>query len=146
MAMNVVKGWPLGGALDHNVAPTVGAGIVAGMFVKRDSSTGKLVKATGAAKEVAMFALDSQSDYDVIAADRIACIVSGAMVETDQFVADTYTPGEEMEVSTAGGESGKVRTKTAATAPTVAWVDSLSTVDGVPMLRLILAGPIGTAT
>jgi hypothetical protein len=145
MAMNVVKGWPLGGALDHNVAPTAGAGIVSGMFVKRDSVTGKLVKATGAVKEVAMFALDDQSAKDVAEADKIPLLIMNAIVETDQFIAGVYTYGDELEVSPVLAENGKIRKKVVAAAPTVGWVDDIVTVDGIPMLRLILIGPTGAA-
>ena len=145
MAMNVVKGWPIGGALDHNVAPTAGEGIVAGMFVKRDATTGKLVKADGSAKEVAMFALDDQDAFDVVEADKIPVLISNAMVETDQFIAGSYAPGDELEVSSAGGEEGKLREHTGGGSPTVGWVDELVTVDGIPMIRLILIGPIGAA-
>jgi len=145
MAMNVVKGWPLGGALDHNVAPTAGEGIVAGMFVKRDATTGKLVKADATVKEVAMFALDDQGAFDVIEADKIPVLIMNALVETDQFIAGAYAPGDELQVSEVGGEEGKLKKHLGAGAPTVGWLDDVVTVDGIPMLRLILVGPIGAA-
>ena len=146
MAMNVVKGWPLGGALDHNVAPTAGEGIVAGMFVKRSTVTGKLVKATGAVKEVAMFALDDQSAKDVVEADKIPLLIMNAICETDQFIAGAYVPQDELEVSPVPAEAGKIRKKLVAAAPTVGWVDDVVIVDGIPMLRFILIGPTGAAT
>lgn len=145
MAMNVVKGWPLGGALDHNVAPTAGEGIVAGMMVKRDGTTGKLVKCDGTVKEVGMFALDDQAAFDTTEADKIPVLISGAMVETDQFIAGVYSPGDELQVSATGGEEGKIKGHLGAGAPTIGWVDDVVTVDGVAMLRFILIGPVGAA-
>ena len=145
MAFNVVKGRPIGGALDHNVAPTAGEGIVAGMFVKRDATTGKLVKADGSAKEVAMFVLDDQGAFDVQEADSLPVLIMNALVETDQFIAGVFAPGDELQVSVTGGEEGKIKKHLLAGAPTVGWVDDTVTVDGIPMIRLILIGPIGAA-
>lgn len=145
MAMNVTKNWPLGGALEDSAKPKAGEGIIAGMAVKKDAA-GELVKATGAAKEQAFFALDSQESYDVIESDRIPYIIGNAQVQTDQYLADTYLPGDELAVSTVGGEEGLLKKHTGGGEPTYGWVDGVETVDGVVMLTINKPIPMGAAT
>ncbi len=144
MAMNVTKNWPLGGALEDSAKPKALEGIIAGMAVKRDAA-GELVKADGTAKEQAYFALDSQDAFDVIEADRLPYILGNAQVQTDQFVAGAYAPGDELQVSVTGGEEGLLKVHLAAGAPTYGWVDAVETVDGITMLTINKPLPMGAA-
>lgn len=145
MAMNVTKGWPLGGALEDSAKPKAGEDIIAGMAVKKDSS-GELVKADGTAKEQAYMALDSQDAFDVVEALRLPYIIGNAQIQTDQFVAGSYSVGDELQVSETGGEEGLVKVHTGGTAPTYGWVDKVETVDGVTMLTINKPDPMGTAS
>ena len=145
MAMNVTKNWPLGGALEDSAKPKDLEGIIAGMAVKKDAS-GELIKAVGAVKEQAYFALDSQDAFDVIESKRIPYILGNAQVQTDQFVAGAYVPGDELQVSVTGGEEGLVKVHLGAGAPTYGWVDAVEVVDGVTMLTINKPIPMGAAS
>lgn len=144
MAMNVTKNWPLGGAVEDSAAPLAGEGIVAGMAIVKNAA-GLLVKAVGAPKEQAYMALDSQDSYDVIEADRLPYILGNAQVQTDQFVAGAYAPGDELQVSTVPAEAGLVTLHLGLGAPTYGWVDAVETVDGVLMLTINKHMPNGAA-
>jgi len=142
MSMNVLKGWPLGVALEMSYPPADGEAIVAGMAVKLNVA-GELIKATGAAKEVASMALDAQSAFDVVESGKLAVLIGNAMIQTDQFVAGAYPIGTELEVSAVA--PGLVRVKTVATAPTYGWVQGTAVVDGVTMLTILKPIPFGVA-
>jgi hypothetical protein len=145
MAMNVTKNWPLGGALEDSAKPKTGEDIIAGMAVKKDAA-GELVKADGSSKEQAYFALDSQDAYDVIEADRIPYILGNAQVQTDQYLADAYAPGDELQVSATVTEEGLLKKHLGAGAPTYGWVDAVETVDGIVMLTINKPLPMGEAS
>lgn len=151
MAGNVKKGWPLGCALEDSATFTDGAAIVAGMAVKKDASTGKLVKATGAAKEVAFHALDRQAASDVETSGKLPYIIGNAICTTDQFVAGTYTPGDELIVKgLVTGAEGKVKERSGATgeaaAPTYGWFDRFEVIEGVNQMVFIKPVPNGKAS
>jgi hypothetical protein len=141
MAMDVIKGWPLDGALNRNAKPKDGAGIVAGMFVKKDA-VGELLKADGVAGEVAYFSLENQSDYSVIGADSLAYVVGNAMMGTDQYDS-TKVYGYNTPVMVDNANPGKVTPWVAATpgpgdSPVVATTDGFVTRDGIDYLILLI--------
>jgi len=144
MAMNVTKNWPLGGALEDSAKPKVAEAIIAGMAVKLDLA-GELIKADGTALEDAYFALDSQDSFDVVEAEKLPYLVGNAQVQTDQFVADTYAPGDKLQVA-SGADAGKVKKHTGGTAPTYGSVQATEVVDGLTMLTINKPIPLGKAT
>lgn len=147
MAMNVARGWPFEGAIQENYAPTTGEGIVAGMAVKLDPVTNKLVKADGTQKEVAFFALDDQAASDVRGADKLPVLVGNCTVQTDQYVAGVYAANTEVQISTVAGQEGQIIPHAGGTAPTYGWVTGNVTVtyDGTTMLEIFKPIPFGTS-
>lgn len=136
MAMDIFKGWPLDGALNDNAKPKALAGIVAGMFIKKDAN-GELIKATGAANEKTYFALENQSDYPVTAADKMAYIVSNAIVLSDQYDT-TETYGYDTRLMVDSGNPGKLKPHGGGSEPLVGFSDGKITRDDVVYLKIKL--------
>lgn len=81
--------------------------IVEGMMVVRDSATGLVKKAVGAADEYAMLAMNDQSERFMENANKINCVKENGSFLTNQFkVGPSYTYGCKLQVSAAGGEEG----------------------------------------
>ena len=137
MAMDTYKGWPLDGALNDNIEPLDGAGIIAGMAVKKDAA-GKLIKADGTAGEQAFFSLEDQEDYAVVGAKKMAVVVSNAIMLTDQFDAGgVYGFDTDIQVD-AAANAGKFKPHTGGGAPVFAKSDGKVTRDGKEYLKLII--------
>jgi len=89
--------------------------VVAGMLVRKDDATGKILPglsaATGAGDLVG-FAVTSNTDGDVIESGKNGMIMldGNSVVETDQFVGaiGSYAIGEALTGSVAGGSEGLV--------------------------------------
>lgn len=136
MTMEIFKGWPYGGAIDNNGKPKASEDIVAGMFVKRNPADNEWIKATGAAGEHAEFALQDQSDYDVIAAQKLPTIMQNALVGTDQYTPGTYAINADLEVDSAN--HGKVKIHAGGSAPVVAVSKGIVDRDGISFLKMQL--------
>lgn len=140
MAFDIYRGWPFDGALTDNIAPKDGENIIAGMIVKREtpSTAGQLIKATGAADEVAYMAIQNQTDYDVRFSGKMPVIVKNAIVLTDQYVTgDPYQFGSKLQVA-SGGDAGKLRVHTGGAAPVWGWADGFVVRDSVTFLKVIV--------
>ena len=136
MAMDIFGGWPLDGALHGNAKPKASEGIVAGMFVKKDAN-GELVKADGTAGEKAFFALENQSDYPVIEANKMAYIIANALVLTDQYdTGEVY--GYDTNLMADSGNPGKVKPHGGGAQPVVGFSDGKVTRDGIEYLKIKL--------
>jgi len=140
MAMQIYSGWPYDGAITDNAEPTASEGILAGMAIKKDSTTGKLVLADGTVGEVSFFALKDQDDTDVVFSKSLPYIVKNATVYTDQYVADTYSINDPICVSTGIGhaEDGLYRKYVDGvdTAPVVGYYDGSRTFDSVVFIKI----------
>ena len=148
MAGNVIKGWPLGSALDGNARVAPGATIVAGDAVRRNAA-GELVLATGAALEVAFHALDRSAASDVIEARSLPFIIGNAICSTDRFVAGTSpAPNQELIVG-SGVNAGRLKVRVLpgeATQPTYGYFERFEVIQGVNQLVFIKPVPLGRAT
>lgn len=135
MAMDIYKGWPLDGSLNDNAKPKDAEGIVAGMAIKKDAN-GELVKADSTASEKAFFALESQSDFVIDGAKKMAYVIGNAVVLTDQYdITETYEYGTD--VMADSGDPGKL-TPWITPAPKYGYTDGFVERDGITYLKVIL--------
>jgi len=134
--MDLYKGWPFEGAINDNAVPKTGAGIDAGMAIKKDVN-GELIKADGTAGEKAYFALDSQlTDLVVTGARSLAYIVGNAIVLTDQYDT-TKVYGYGTEIMVDAGNPGKF-TPWLAGSPVFGHSDGFVTRDEVTYLKIVM--------
>lgn len=137
MAMQIHSGWPYEGAITGNAEATDAEGIVAGMAVKKDPGTEKLVLADGTEGELSFFALKDQADNDVVFTKSLPYIVKNAVVYTDQYTAGVYAIGDPICVDE--GDPGKFRKWIAMdTNPIIAYYDGVRTFEEVDFIKLIL--------
>ncbi len=146
MGFNVVKGWPIGEALEDSSIPFPGVTIESGMFLKKvphptvsGQSAVRPVDIAGGDDNtntnLVMFSVDRSAAFDVIDANRIPYIVGNAIVETDQLEAGaTFTAadvGDPVYVSDA--EPGKLTNTDPGGADTiiVGYFDGLTTLEDI---------------
>lgn len=140
MAMDIFGGWPLDGALHGNAKPKAAEAIVAGMFIKKDAN-GELIKADGTTGEKVYFALENQSDYPVIEADKMAYIVANAIVLTDQYdTGETY--GYDTTLMVDSGNPGKVKPHGGGAQPVIGFSDGKVIRDGIVYLKIKLGAAL----
>lgn len=154
MGMNVIKGWPIGEALEDSAIPFPGATIEAGMFlvkVPHPTIAGEVCVRpanTGDNNGPFLFALDSSSAFDVIDSNRIPFLRGNAIVVTDQtgaaFAHTNANIGAAVYIA-APGEDGMILSAGAA-ADALGWFDGLTTLqdingDQVDAIRIILGQP-----
>jgi hypothetical protein len=135
--LNQKKGWPSPYAVDYSAAYKAGeAGVKAGMVVSLDSN-GELVRGMSAAGAVAIFALQNQTDFDVLSdVGNVSGGVGSGLValgayelQTTEFVADTYAPNDPLTVEAAGDDKGKLKKASALYAEDVVGVVSTGQTD-----------------
>jgi len=144
MAINMARGWPFEGAIIDNFPQAAGANIVEGMACKLNSS-GELVKADGTQYEVAWVAYDCYTATDVRAGKKLPVALNG-VVQTTEYVAGSYPPGTQVQISAVAGQEGLIIPHAGGTAPTYGWVlRGEVTFDGTTYLEIIKVVPNGTA-
>lgn len=119
--------------------PTASEGIVQGMMVYRDNTTGKLKKAVGGAAEFAMVAENDQTTGACDNGERISCIIGPCEFLTSYFVADVYTLNQRLEVSPVGGAEGKLRAYSSGVPPIVGRYWGTVVRDGATLMRVLLS-------
>lgn len=147
MAGNVLKGWPLGSALEDSAPFAPGVTIATGAAVKFNAA-GQLVLATGAALEVAFQALDTTASSDVISSGKLPFIIGNAICSTDQIVTGTSpSPGQELIIG-LGANAGRLKVRVLpgeATQPTYGWFQRFMVIEGINHLVYIKMVPNGRA-
>lgn len=159
MGMNVVKGWPIGEALEDSAIPAPGVTIEEGMFLKRiphPSKPGQVAVRPVLADNITdtnantegrtVFALDRTGATDVVDSNRLPFLINNAIVETDQLAAGaTFTvAGIGANVFASGLEAGKVFHSAGAGASIIVGTfDGLATIadingDAIDAIRIIL--------
>lgn len=135
MAWDIVKGWPYDGALNDNAVPKDAENIIAGMAVKKHTD-GELIKAVGAANERAFVAIANQAALDVTFSKSMPYVWGNMIYLTDQYVAQNYVMGENLEVSP--GNPGKLQKYTAGVPPIFGVYDGQVTRDGINYIKVVL--------
>lgn len=135
MTMEAFRNWPNGGALELDAKPKDGEGIVAGMFIKLNTADGEWILATGADNEKAAFALQNQSDNDVVEAQKLPAILGNMIAGTDQYVPGSYTLDLELQVDPANHGKLKAHAGGALT-PVVAISKGIVERDGISFLKI----------
>ena len=139
MGFNVVKGWPLGEALEDSAIPFPGLTIEAGMALRKvahPTLTGQFavrpVSETDSTFVTAqvLFALDSSGAFDVIEANRLPFIINTAVVETDRVSGTFTTIGEIVYADTTAGNNGSF-TDTVADNPPCGRYDGATTLENI---------------
>jgi hypothetical protein len=114
--LNVKKGWPSPYAVDYSAEYADAAtGVMAGMVVSLDAN-GKFVRGLASSGAMAIFALQSMSDFDV-RSDKgnisggvgSGLVAKGAYeLQTTEFVTDNYAPNDPLTVNAVGADAGKL--------------------------------------
>lgn len=135
--LNQKKGWPSPYAVDYSATIKSGeTGIKAGMVISLDSNA-EFVRGMSAAGAVAVFALQSQTDFDVGSdLGNVAGGVASGLValgayelQTTEFVSDTYAPNDPLTVEASGDDKGKLKKASALYAEDVVGVVSAGQTD-----------------
>jgi hypothetical protein len=115
--LNAKKGWPSPYAVDYSAEYADGeTGVNAGMVISLDSN-GEFVRGLSGDGAMAIFALQNQSDFDVLAdIGNISGGVGSGLVaagayelQSTEFVTDTYAPNDPLTVESAGADDGKLK-------------------------------------
>jgi len=136
--LNPIKGWPSPYAVDHRVqANSASEGIVAGMVVHKDPTTGKAVRGlTVNSTEMPLFVFQGQDEFDVNG--DVGNIIAGWMntlvaigsyeLETTEFVSpDTYNINDPLTSpvhSVSATNKGKVMKTTRTSTATICGIVS----------------------
>lgn len=130
--LNVKKGWPSPYAVDYAAEYADGeTGVKAGMVITLDAN-GKFVRGMVSTGAMAIFALQNQSDFDVLSdlGNISGGVGSGLVAEgayelqTTEFVADDYSPNDPLTVESVGDDDGKLKKGTLYTDPIVGVVST----------------------
>ena len=131
--LNVKKGWPSPYAVDYAAEYADGvSGVNAGMVVSLDAN-GKFVRGLNADGAMAIFALQNQSDFDVLSdLGNISGGVGSGLVaagayelQTTEFIAGDYEPNDPLTVEdTVAADIGKLKVGTLYTDPIVGVVSA----------------------
>lgn len=130
--LNVKKGWPSPYAVDYAAEYADGeTGVKAGMVITLDAN-GKFVRGMVSTGAMAIFALQNQSDFDVLSdlGNISGGVGSGLVAEgayelqTTEFVADDYSPNDPLTVESVGADDGKLKKGTLYTDPIVGVVST----------------------
>ena len=108
--LNQKKGWPSPYAVDYSAEYASGeTGVKAGMVISLDSN-GKFVRGLVSDQAMAIFCLQNQTDFDVLA-DKgnvsggigSGLVAAGAYeLQSTEFVDDTYAPNDPLTVDDGG--------------------------------------------
>lgn len=119
--LNAVKGWPSPYAVDKRVQADTGVtGIVAGMCLRVDSTTGKANRGSTNG-DMGLFVFQSQNDFDVngdvgnIIGNWMNCLVAiGAYeLETTEYMGVGFDPNAPLTAhNTADANRGKLKVTT----------------------------------
>jgi len=136
--LNQKKGWPSPYAIDYAAEYATGTtGVKAGMVVSLDLN-GKFVLGLDTDQAMAIFALQNQTDLDVLSdVGNVSGGVGSGLVaagayelQTTEFVDDTYLPNDPLTVddgSVTPANLGKLKKGTVYTDPIVGVVSSGTT-------------------
>jgi hypothetical protein len=111
--LNPLKAWPSPHALDKALAVDEAEDIISGMVAHIDPATSK-AKPGCSLRHMGLFAFPNQQDFDVttdvgniMGGTGMFLVASGGWeLESTEFKADTYAPGDTLKSDIAGGDKG----------------------------------------
>jgi hypothetical protein len=125
--------------IDDHFEATLNAGLIEGMAVKRNSSTGKLVKATGADGEKAMFLNDREPRNAMDNFGKCNVWIKNGIFFTDQYKTGVnYTMDCDLQVSTTSGEEGILTIHAGGSAPKVGVYGGTESRHGRNMIKVTI--------
>lgn len=142
---DILRGWPSGAAVDETFTVNTGVTVVEGLLVSLNSSDNLIlptaVLAQGAAAGPSKFrmVISGNDQFDGVFTGKAVALRGTFTVQTDQFVAASYTPGQLLTVHVAvDADQGKLCARTVSNEQVVGEVESYDATNGILVVSMAI--------